>query len=158
MEERKVRLRYSKPADIKNIIDLQAQLDRPLPKSRYESRKFQEIVENYIQSNPTKGNCGIILAMSGPKIIGLVSFVLLERLNQPSKEFWIPELVVSAEYRNIGVGKLLMQKCESIAKQKKCYRIRLESRNDRIDSHNFYKKIGFQQIALTFEKRIENKK
>jgi hypothetical protein len=66
MEERKVRLRYSKPADIKNIIDLQAQLDRPLPKSKYESRKFQEIVENYIQSNPTKGNCGIILAMSGP--------------------------------------------------------------------------------------------
>jgi ribosomal protein S18 acetylase RimI-like enzyme len=69
------------------------------------------------------------------------------------REFWIPELVVSKEYRTQGTGKLLIQKCESIAKRKK-FRIRLESRNDRIDSHNFYKKMGFQQIALVFEKKL----
>jgi GNAT superfamily N-acetyltransferase len=86
--------------------------------------------------------------------LGLVSFVILERLNQTFREFWVPELVVSEEYRSQGVGKLLIQKCESMAKRKKCYRIRLESRNDRIDSHTFYKKLGFQQIALTFEKRM----
>ncbi len=80
--------------------------------------------------------------------------VLLERLNQPLREFWIPELVVSKEYRTQGIGKLLIQKCESIAKRKECYRIRLESRNDRIDSHKFYEKRGFQQIALAFEKRL----
>lgn len=94
------------------------------------------------------------MAIVGSKIIGLVSFALLERLNQPLKEFWIPELVVSKEYRSRGTGKLLIQKCESIAKRKKCYHIRLESRNDRIDSHNFYKKIGFQQIAVVFEKKL----
>jgi len=154
MEEDKVKLRYSKATDVKSILELQAQLDRPLPKDRHETRKFQKLIKNYIKSNSTKGNRGIILATNGSKIIGLVSFVLLERLNQPSREFWIPELVVSEEYRNHGIGNLLIQKCESIAKIKKCYRIRLESRNDRIDSHNFYKKIGFQQIALAFEKRM----
>lgn len=154
MEEGKLKLRYSKAIDVKSIIELQAQLDRPLPKDRYETKKFQKLVKNYTQYNSTKGNRGIILATNGSKIIGLVSFVLLERLNQPSREFWIPELVVSEEYRNHGIGKLLIQKCESIAKIKKCYRIRLESRNDRIDSHNFYKKMGFQQIALAFEKRM----
>jgi len=105
-------------------------------------------------SSSTKGNRGIILATTDSKIIGLVSFELLERLNQPLREFWIPELVVSEEYRSRGIGRLLIRKCELIAKRKKCYRIRLESRNDRIDSHNFYKRIGFQQIALTFEKRV----
>jgi ribosomal protein S18 acetylase RimI-like enzyme len=154
MEEGKVKLRYSKVTDVKSILEFQAQLDRPLPKDRYETKKFQKLVKNYIQCNSTKGNRGIILAMTDSKIIGLVSFVLLERLNQPLREFWIPELVVSEEYRNRGIGKLLIQKCESIAKLKKCYRIRLESRNDRIDSHNFYKKIGFQQIALVFQKRM----
>lgn len=94
------------------------------------------------------------MATTGSKIIGLVSFVLFERLNQPLREFWIPELVVSKEYRGQGTGKLLIQRCETIAKRKKCYRIRLESRNDRVDSHNFYKKIGFQQIALAFVKRL----
>ena len=154
MKEGKVKLRHSKATDVKSIIELQAQLDRPLPKDRHETKNFQKVIKNYIQSNSIKGNRGIILATTDSKIIGLVSFVLLERLNQPFREFWIPELVVSEEYRNQGIGKLLIQKCESIAKRKKCYRIRLESRNDRIDSHNFYKKIGFQQIALAFEKRM----
>jgi len=154
MKESKVKLRHSKATDVKSIIELQAQLDRPLPKDRYETKKFQKVIKNYIQSNSIKGNRGIILATTGSKIIGLVSFVLLERLNQLCREFWIPELVVSEEYRSHGIGKLLIQKCESIAKRKKCYRIRLESRNDRIDSHSFYKKIGFQQIALAFEKTM----
>jgi len=154
MKEGKVKLRHSKATDVKSIIELQAQLDRPLPKDRYETKKFQKVIKNYIQSNSIKGNRGIILATTDSKIIGLVSFELLERLNQPLREFWIPELVVSEEYRSHGIGKLLIQKCESIAKRKKCYRIRLESRNDRIDSHSFYKKIGFQQIALAFEKTM----
>jgi GNAT superfamily N-acetyltransferase len=154
MEESKIKLRLTKGTDVKSIVELLAQLDRPLPKDKYETKKFQKLIKSYILSSSTKGNRGIILATTDSKIIGLVSFELLERLNQPLREFWIPELVVSEEYRSHGIGKLLIQKCEFIAKRKKCYRIRLESRNDRIDSHNFYKRIGFQQIALTFEKRV----
>lgn len=154
MEESKIKLRLAKAAEVKSIIELLAQLDRPLPKDKYETKKFQKLIKSYILSSSAKANRGIILASTDSKIIGLVSFELLERLNQPLREFWIPDLVVSEEYRSRGTGKLLLQKCEFIAKRKKCYRIRLESRNDRIDSHNFYKGIGFQQIALTFEKRV----
>lgn len=152
MKEERVRIRYAKATDTNDIIELLQQLDRPSPRDRYQKRKFRVIINYY--TNVTKREHSILLATIGSKIIGLVSFVLLERLNQPLMEFWIPELVVSKEYRNQGTGKLLIQKCESIAKRKKCYRIRLVSRNDRIDSHNFYKKIGFQQIALAFEKRL----
>jgi ribosomal protein S18 acetylase RimI-like enzyme len=157
MEEGQVKLRHAKAPDVKRIIELQAQLNRPLPKDRNEKRKFRMLIGSYIDSNFTQSNRGIILATIGSKIIGLVSFVLLDRLNQPMREFWIPELVVSKEYRNQGIGKLLVRKCELIAKRKKCYRIRLESRNDRIQSHNFYKKIGFRQIALVFERRLSRK-
>lgn len=131
-----------------------AQLDRPLPKDKYQTKKFQKHIRSYILSSLTKGKRGIILATTDSKIIGLVSFKLLERLNQSLREFWIPEIVVAEKYRRIGIGKLVIQKCEFIAKRKNCYRIRLESRNDRIDSHNFYKRIGFEQIALTFEKTV----
>jgi GNAT superfamily N-acetyltransferase len=154
MEESKIKLRLARATDIKSIIELLAQLDRPLPKDKYQTKEFQKLIKSYILSSPTKGNCGIILATIDSKVIGLVSFKLLERLNQPLREFWLPELVVAEEYRSHGIGKLLIQKCEFIAKRKKCYRIRLESRNDRIDSHKFYKRIGFQQIALTFEKMV----
>lgn len=129
-------------------------MDRALPKDRDEKRKFRMLISSYIDSNFTQRNRGIIVATIGSKIIGLVSFVLLDRLNQRMREFWIPELVVSKEYRNQGIGKLLFRKCELIAKGRKCYRIRPESRNDRIQSHNFYKKMGFRQIALVFERRF----
>ena len=154
MNEAKVKLRRVKAADVKSIIELLTQLDRPSPKDRFETKNFQKLIKSYIQNNSTNDNRGIILATTSSKIIGLVSFVLLERLNQPLREFWIPELIVSKEYRGQGTGKLLIQKCESLAKRKKCYRLRLESRNDRTDSHSFYKKIGFQQIALVFEKKL----
>ncbi|HEX2305461.1 MAG TPA: GNAT family N-acetyltransferase [Nitrososphaeraceae archaeon] len=153
MEKGKIKLRLAKATDVKSIIDLLGQLGRQLPKDRYKT-KFQKLIKSYILFGSTKGSRGIILATTDSKIIGLSSFELLERLNQPLREFWIPELVVSEEHRSHGIGKLLIQKCEFIAKRKKCYRIRLESRDDRIDSHNFYKRIGFQEIALTFEKRV----
>ena len=137
--------------DVKSIIKLQALLDRPLPKNKHEIRKFQKLVKDNIQHKDSRG---IILATSNSKLIGMVSYVLVDRLNQSLKELWIPELVVTTDYRNRGIGKRLVMKCESIARRNKCYRIRLESRNDRIDSHAFYKKISFSQMALAFEKKF----
>ena len=138
--------------DVKSIIKLQALLDRPLPKNKHEIRKFQKLVKDYIRHKDSF--TGIILATSNSKLIGMVSYVLVDRLNQSLRELWIPELVVTTDYRNRGIGKGLVMKCESIARRNKCYRIRLESRNDRIDSHAFYKKIGFSQMALAFEKKL----
>jgi ribosomal protein S18 acetylase RimI-like enzyme len=149
--EGQVKLIPAKMTDAKSIIELQAQLDRPLPKNKHQIRKFQQLVKDYIR---LKDSRGIILATSNSKVIGMVSYILIDRLNQPLSELWIPELVVTNEYRNRGIGKRLVQKCESIARRNKCYRIRLESRNDRIDSHDFYKKIGFSQMALAFEKKL----
>lgn len=106
----------------------------------------------YVDSK--KKNRSILLAIIDSRIIGLVSYVLLDRLNQRSMEFWIPDLIVSEEYRDQGIGKLLIQKCESIAQKEKCYRIRLESGNDRADAHKFYDKLDFDQTAMVFEKRL----
>lgn len=108
LNEEKVKLRHAKAIDVKGIIELLTQLERPLPKDRHETKKFQKLTKGFIWSNSTKGNRGIILAITGSKIIGLVSFALLERLNQPLREFWIPELVVSKEYRSQGTGRLLI--------------------------------------------------
>jgi GNAT superfamily N-acetyltransferase len=154
MEQIPIKLRHAKPTDTKDIIDLMSELDRPLPKNSYEIKRFQKLVNSYIHPKPFDDNRGIILASSGRKVIGLLSYVILDRLNQRLAEFWIPELVVSKDYRRKGIGKLLINRCKVIAKRMKCYRIRLESRNDRIDSHNFYKNIGFQQIALVFEVKL----
>jgi ribosomal protein S18 acetylase RimI-like enzyme len=146
-----VKLIHARMTDVKSIIKLQALLDRPLPNDKHEIKKFQKLAKDYIRHKDSRG---IILATSNSKLIGMVSYVLVDRLNQSLRELWIPELVVTIDYRNRGIGKRLVMKCESIARRNKCYRIRLESRNDRIDSHAFYRKIGFSQMALAFEKKL----
>jgi len=112
MNEEQVRIRYAIGTDAQSIIELLVELDRPLPKDRNVKRKFRMLIASYIGSNFTESNRGIIVATIGSKIIGLVSL----------REFWNPELVVSKKYRSQGTGKLLIQKCESIAKRKMCYR------------------------------------
>jgi len=152
LNEKRLKIKYPCRNNSERIFELLTELDRPSPKDRDDYLIFKSIIDKYIDSkNP---NRAILVCSIGSEIIGLVSYVLLDRLNQRSREFWIPELVVAKEYRNQGIGKLLIQKCESIAKRKHCYRMRLESGNDRIKSHQFYKKIGFKQIALTFAKRL----
>ena len=45
---------------------------------------------------------------------------------------------------------------EASDKEKKCHRIRLESGNQRKDSHKFYEHLGFEQSALSFTLNPEN--
>ena len=136
--------------DIPFILELLYDLDRPIPTDEKEIKVFKNKIKDYF-SDPQKT---ILVAKQDSKIVGLVSIILLRRLNRAKLEMYIPELVVTKELRNCGVGKKLIQYCIDFAKKKDCYRIRLESGNQRKDSHKFYKSIGFEQSALSFTKHI----
>ena len=89
------------------------------------------------------------------KIVGMVSLMFLPRLNQTNVELYIPELVVLEEYQGQGIGRKLIESCISIAKKEKCHRIRLESGNQREESHKFYNHLGFAQSAFSFTKNLD---
>ena len=74
----------------------------------------------------------------------MASIVFLARLNQSNLEMYMPELVVAKKHQNKGIGKNMINSCITIAKHKECYRIRLESGNQRKDSHKFYMYLGFK--------------
>ena len=136
--------------DIPFILELLYDLDRPTPIDEKEIKVFKNKIKDYF-SDPQKT---ILVAKQDSKIVGLVSVILLRRLNRAKLEMYIPELIVTKELRNYGIGKKLIQYCIDLAKKKDCYRIRLESGNQRKDSHKFYKSIGFEQSALSFTKYI----
>ncbi|KEQ56612.1 phospholipiddiacylglycerol acyltransferase protein [Marine Group I thaumarchaeote SCGC AAA799-E16] len=137
--------------DIPVILELLYVLGRPIAKNDLEITTFSRQIKQYI-TNPDKQ---ILVAQTNSKIVGLVSLIFVTRLNQEKLEMYIPELVVAKEYRYKGTGKNLVAECIKIAKEKKCYRIRLESGNQRVESHKFYKKLGFTQHALTFTFEIQ---
>jgi N-acetylglutamate synthase-like GNAT family acetyltransferase len=146
-----ITIRKANKRDIDEILNLLYQLQRPKPKTISEGIAFRKRIFQYLDEKDKK----IIVSEQNSKIIGLVSMMFLPRLNRTKLELYIPELVVSKDNRGSGVGKSLMESCVNMAKKKKCFRIRLESGNQREDAHEFYKKIGFEQSALSYTMTIE---
>jgi GNAT superfamily N-acetyltransferase len=144
-------IRNASSNDIPIILDLLYELGRPRPQKDRDVDEFSKLVTNYL-SEPNKK---IILAEYDNKIVGMASMMLLARLNRKNLELYIPELIVGKDYQNKGIGKKLIESCIDFAKKNKCHRIRLESGNQRKDSHLFYKKLGFEQSSLSFTKNLE---
>jgi ribosomal protein S18 acetylase RimI-like enzyme len=142
-----VEIRTASDNDIPIILDMLYELGRPKPKIDSDVDMFRKLVKKYITS-PDKQ---ILLAVSTEtKIIGMVSIVFLSRLNHDTLEMYVPELIVLEKYRRQGIGKKLIQSCILLAQEKKCHRIRLESGNQRKESHQFYINLGFEQSSLSF--------
>ena len=150
MENMIIREAFDK--DIPIILELLYDLGRPKPQKDSDIDSFRKLVKKYI----TDSDKQILVAVfDDTKIIGIVSLMFLPRLNRDTFEMYIPELIVLEKYQNQGIGKKLINSCIALAKEKKCHRIRLESGNQRKDSHQFYKHLGFEQSALSFTKNLD---
>ncbi len=145
-----IKIRCANAKDIESILGLLNELERPVPKNTSEKRVFKNKISQYI----TDKDKLILIAEQNSKIIGIVSILLLPRLNRTMFEMYIPELIVSKDHRKTGIGRLLIDSCIVLAKKEKCFRIRLESGHKRKNAHKFYNVLEFEQSALTFTKNV----
>ena len=143
-------IRAASKKDIPLILDLLYDLGRPKPRTDSQVNTFEKLITRYISDSDKE----ILVAENQTTVIGMISIMYLSRLNQKFFEMYIPELIVAKRYRSQGIGKKLIQTCIKLAKDKKCHRIRLESGNQRKESHIFYKNFGFSQSALSFSKNF----
>ena len=137
--------------DIPSLLELLDELGRPKPQTDNELEKFTTLLKNYMQEDDKKI---LVAQIDNSKIIGMISMVFLSRLNQNTSEMYVPELIVSQNYRSKGIGKKLINFSIELGKEKKCHRIRLESGNQRIESHKFYKHLGFEDSSIFFTKNL----
>ena len=134
-------------SDVSFVLDLLYELGRPRPDDKQEEDMFKRVISGYIADEDK----GLLVAESDHAVVGLASIMFLARCNHAGPEMYIPELVVRADCRGRGIGKALTGECMRIAATRGCHRIRLESGNQRKDSHDFYRRLGFDQQALSFE-------
>ena len=137
--------------DIPSLLELLDELGRPKPQTDNELEKFTKLLKNYMQEDDKKI---LVAQIDNSKIIGMISMVFLSRLNQNTSEMYVPELIVSQNYHSKGIGKKLLNFSIKLGKEKKCHRIRLESGNQRIESHKFYKHLGFEDSSIFFTKNL----
>ena len=147
-----VLVRSASGKDIPVILGLLYDLGRPKPQKDSDVEIFRKLVTKYVKDSD---KTILVAEIDDMKIIGMVSVMFLPRLNQLTLEMYIPELIVLKKYQNYGIGKKLINSCITLAKEKKCHRIRLESGNQRKDSHEFYKHMGFEQSALSFTLNLD---
>ena len=145
-------IREGSEKDIPVLLGLLYDLGRPKPQKDSDVDTFRKLVTKYVSDYDTQI---FVAVLDDMKIIGMVSMIFLSRLNRTTLEMYIPELVVLEKYQNQGIGKKLINSCITLAKEKKCHRIRLESGNQRKESHQFYKHLRFEQSALSFTKNLE---
>ena len=142
-----ITIKEASKKDIPIVLGLLYELGRPKPQEDSEVDLFRKLTKKYIIDSDKKI---LVAILNDTKIVGMVSMLFLSRLNRDTFEMYLPELVVTKEYHNQGIGKQLINSCITLAKEKNCHRIRLESGNQRKESHNFYKHLGFEQYALSF--------
>jgi len=144
-------IRSASKKDIPVILDLLYELGRPKPKKDSQLDTFEKLITKYSSESDKE----ILVAENQASVVGMVSITYLSKLNQEFFEMYIPELIVTQNYKNQGIGKKLIESCVKLAKDKKCHRIRLESGNQRKESHIFYKSLGFEQSGLSFTKNLK---
>jgi GNAT superfamily N-acetyltransferase len=145
-------IREASEKDIPIILGLLYDLGRPKPQKDSDVETFRILVTKYLEDSDKKI---LVAVLDDVKIVGMLSMIFLPRLNHKTLETYIPELVILETYRAKGVGKKLISSCMTIAKEKKCHRIRLESGNQRKESHQFYEHLGFESSALFFTKNLD---
>lgn len=146
-----IAIREANSLDIPILLGLLYELGRPKPEIDSDVDAFRRLVSQYL-SDPDKKI--LVAVIDDIELVGMASIVFLPRLNQKTLELYIPELVVSEKHQKSGIGSKLIDSCIEIGKKKNCHRIRLESGNQRTQSHLFYRHVGFSQNAQSFTKEL----
>jgi len=89
---------------------------------------------------------------------GLVAFAhFFERPSiEKGFDMVIQSLVVDVTLRGSGIGRLLMERIEHVARSKNCDTVMLSSQASRNDAHGFYKRLGYEvgTTSNVFLKRL----
>ena len=117
----------------------------------FDINAFQNIFFNniadenilYFVAEDKIGNC-----------LGFISCHIQYLLHHCGKVAEIQELFVKREFRGKGIGKKLIIHIEQLLKALDCISFEVTAQNKRLDTHEFYKRNGFESTHIKFTKKI----
>jgi GNAT superfamily N-acetyltransferase len=99
-------------------------------------------------------DCHHIVAEDPSGVVAFASLHFRQRLNWPTEDAWIPDLIVAPEARRRGVGRMLLEEAERRASERGCHGLMLESGYRRAEAHHMYRQFGMRDDGKYFVKAI----
>ena len=142
-------LRKSNLQDSKPIYNLICNMEsKNLPYN-----KFYYIYSNQLEND----NYYCIICEDNEKVIGALNLRFEMQLHHTEYIAEIMEFSVAPEFRNMGIGKLMIQESLKISKEKGCSQIEVACNQLRKDAHRFYQREGMHNFHFKFSKRLIGK-
>jgi len=137
-----------------NELPLLLELYKQLEKSN--GGKIDEITAKNIWKKIENQNIKYFTARENGKIISSCYICVIPNLTRGGRSIgYIENVITDRNYRRKGIGRKIIENAIEFAKEQNCYKVLLQSRNDRKDAHIFYEAIGFNgKSKRAFEIRI----
>lgn len=145
-DDRSVTIRLASPGDTEQLADLCEQLGYPVS-AEHLSLRLTTLL-------PQRDHALFVAERSDGHLLGWVHIYRCF-LVHADPQAQIGGLVVDAAVRRSGVGQRLMQAAEQWAHAQGYWAVYLRSNNNRLDAHQFYRKIGYETVSsLVFRKHL----
>jgi predicted N-acetyltransferase YhbS len=135
-----VTIRTARPSDAGEIAQLTNELGYELTESPASDR-LSRILSRTDQQ--------FFVANVDSHVVGWVHVVLAEYVDAEAFVV-IGGLVVNANHRRLGIGRALIDRAESWAREQGCSMVRLSSSATRGAAHRFYEAIGYTNIKTQY--------
>ena len=136
------RVRLATEADIPVLLLLLEELGRP-----HADPSDARVTDVYRQHMADPDRLVLVAELAG-RIVGTVEGTFRTRLNWPTRELWVADLVVTESAQGNGAGRALMNDLVARARQAGCRRVALESVHSRHVAHRMYQSLGFQDRGV----------
>lgn len=134
-------IRKAKGADANQLKTLYFEyLTHFPPKEEQDMSLWQSILEKFEKDE----NMYLLVAEEDGKVVSSVQMAIIEGLTHNVRPFAVIENVVThADYRNRGYASALLEKASEIARERRCYKVFLETGSNKESTLNFYRNNGF---------------
>jgi GNAT superfamily N-acetyltransferase len=91
----------------------------------------------------------VVVASADGEVVGVLGFRIRHNLEEVSHYGEVSLLIVAEEWRQHGIGRLLMKRAEALARKRRCVGLWLVTGFGReAEAHAFYRRLGFEENGV----------
>lgn len=110
------------------------------PKEEQDMEEWARILDKFEKDE----NMYLLVVEEEGKIVSSVQMTIVETLTHNVRPYAVIENVVThVDYRNRGYASALLERASEIARERRCYKIFLETGSNKESTLNFYRNNGF---------------